>query len=135
MDLLDLFLLLFSRAAPGERGDGGVHRRQFLGTFSGEPRVSAGRLCIFTVHSRRFEYRWAERREMAAERRRCDDLYSLAAAGRGRRGGLAEVRARDALYVGEHDASVELGNGEFLAADSLCICGTGVGFRDERRNS
>src|SRR5690242_3013991 len=135
MDVLDLFLLLFSGTATSQRGDGGVHRREFVGTFGGKPNVPPWRLSIFVVHCRGSEYRRIERRKMASERRRGDDVHSAAVARCGRRGGVAEFWVCDALHLGEHDASMELGNREFLAANSFCVCRTRTSFGDERRNS
>src|SRR5215470_12252780 len=119
MDVLDLFLLLFPRTAPCQCRDGGVHRRQLLGTLGGQPVVSSRRLGVFAVPCSGAEHCWVERREMASERGRRDDLHSLAAAGGSWRGGVAGLRVCHALYLGKYDASLELGNGEFLAADSF----------------
>src|SRR5690348_13242683 len=102
-----IFILLFSAISVGGRRYRCVHRREFLGTFGEQPTVLAWGLSILAVYCRGFEYRGIERRKMASERRRGDDVHSVAAARCSWRNGVAEIWGRDPLYVGEHDATME----------------------------
>ena len=69
---------------------------------------------------------------MAAERGGGGNVRPFDDADRGRGVRLVSPRIDDAIHLEQHPAALELGHGEFLAADRVCIRRSRAGVVDER---
>src|SRR5260370_31529663 len=72
---------------------------------------------------------------MVAERGGRLQLLSVADSGGDCRNFVAAAWFGDADQLGKYFAGVELGHGEFLVANCICVYRLGVGFNDERGDS
>src|SRR6516164_7350929 len=124
----------FSGFVAGERFNerihcGGKGRRPVAG-----PNISSGRFACAARRGGTPQYHWPECWKVAAEFRRRRHVSPAPDVGRCGPAGLLQTRRGDAFYLGQHGADLELGHGEFLVADCLCVYRARTGLGDERRS-
>src|SRR5208283_6244747 len=78
------------------------------------------------------EHYWLKHRKVAAECRWGGDVFAADDAGGSSGAGVPEAWVGDAFHPGEYEAYLELGYGELLVADRVCVYRARIGFRDER---
>src|ERR1700683_1619948 len=135
LDVLGVPVFLFSGAADGECGDGCLYWRRQHGLSGTRPDVSGGGIVWTALCGGGAEYCGIEYRQVAAERGRGFDVCAAADAPGDGRVFVARARVGHAFHLAQYDAGVELGYGEFLAADCVCVCGPGALRDDERRSA
>ena len=133
--VLGLLLLLFSRTAAGEHCNECLHRRRGPRPLGQQSQVSRHRLAVAAGGRRRHEHCRSQHRQVAAERRRCGHIYSVADPARNRRDGVCTLRISDADPLAQHAPSLELQHRELLVTDRVCVHGHGTSLRHVRRSA
>ena len=122
--------LLLASASMSAYIAGGARRRA-----GAEPCVSDLGFAGAAAGGRGAQHHRPQRGQMAAERGRRGHLCAAADPGRRGRGGLPAPWLGHAFHARQHAAHVELGHGELLVADRLCVHRAGAGFGHERRGA
>src|SRR6516225_5312543 len=121
MDLLDLHGVLFSRAFAGERiHERLCHRRTRCDALAGPVVLIAG-VSRPALGRGNPEHHWVEYREMVAECWRSSNVPAVGDAGWRGGVGVLQTWVDDVLHLGKHEAYLELGYGELLVADRVCV--------------
>src|SRR5208282_5668831 len=132
MDVLDLHGVLFSGIAAGERIHERVHPGRGRDRALPESLVFDPRFAWADADCGAAEHYWLKHRKVAAECRWGGDVFAADDAGGSSGAGVPEAWVGDAFHPGEHEAYLELGYGELLVADRVCVYRARIGFRDER---
>src|ERR1700730_9456830 len=135
MDLLDLHRFLFSRIAAGERFDERVCAGRKRGDAFARPDIPHHSFACLAGRCRGAEPHWAEHWEVAAECGWRGNVFAAFDVGGRGSACLSPAWLGDAFYRREYDADVELGHGELLVADRICVFRARTSLRNERRSA
>src|ERR1700677_3945212 len=121
MDLLDLHRLLFPWPASCQRVDERIHYRRPRSATGTGPDVPGRGVAWPSAGFRGPEYYRAEYRQVATERRRRGHLSAPADACDHCGDILLALRIGNPIHDAQYDACMELGYGQLLVADRICL--------------